>query len=395
MRIPPKKVPAVGYGVIVRQSRVVSTLPLVFEAPKRGLPPRHLADLTLSERIAAVTELGEKPFRAKQLSNHYFSRLTVDPDAMTDIPAASRKPLVGELMPPLLTEVRALACDEGSTRKTLWRAHDGTMLESVLMRYPDRATLCISSQAGCGMACPFCATGQGGLDRNLSTAEIVDQVRSAAAVMRDGVMAGPGGEPSVGRLSNIVFMGMGEPLANYKRVVAAVRRITEPAPSGLGISQRSVTVSTVGLAPAIRKLADERLGVTLALSLHAPDDELRDTLVPVNSRWKVSEALDAARYYADVTGRRVSIEYALIRDINDQPWRADLLGKRLHGALGPLVHVNVIPLNPTPGSKWDASPKAAEREFVKRVRERGVSCTVRDTRGREIAAACGQLAAEG
>jgi 23S rRNA (adenine2503-C2)-methyltransferase len=256
----------------------------------------------------------------------------------------------------------------------------------VLMRYPQRNTVCISSQAGCGMACPFCATGQGGLQRNLSTAEILEQVRAASVELRDR---------DHGRLSNVVFMGMGEPLANYNRVLAAVRRIIAAPPLGFGISARAVTVSTVGLAPAIRKLADERLGVTLALSLHAPDDELRDTLVPVNSRWKVSEALDAARYYADVTGRRVSIEYALIRDINDQPWRADLLGKRLHGALGPLVHVNVIPLNPTPGSKWDASPKAAEREFVKRVRERGVSCTVRDTRGREIAAACGQLAAEG
>jgi 23S rRNA (adenine2503-C2)-methyltransferase len=190
-------------------------------------------------------------------------------------------------------------------------------------------------------------------------------------------------------------MGMGEPLANYVRVLAAVRRITEQPPHGFGISARAVTVSTVGLTPAIRMLADERLGVTLALSLHAPDDELRDTLVPVNSRWKISEALDAARYYADVTGRRVSVEYALIRDVNDQPWRADLLGKRLHRALGPLVHVNLIPLNPTPGSDWDASPKAVEREFVRRVRSKGVSCTVRDTRGREISAACGQLAADG
>src|SRR5881227_2590767 len=182
----------------------------------------------------------------------------------------------------------------------------------------------------------------------------------------------------------------GEPLANYRRVVDAVHRICDPAPAGLGISQRSVTVSTVGLAPAIRKLADERLQVTLAVSLHTPDDELRDTLVPVNTRWSVDEVLRAARYFADVTGRRVSIEYALIRDINDQPWRADLLGKRLHGGLGPLVHVNVIPLNPTPGSEWDASPKAVEREFVRRVRAAGVACTVRDTRGREIAAACGQ-----
>jgi 23S rRNA (adenine2503-C2)-methyltransferase len=299
------------------------------------------------------------------------------------------------LFPPLLTTVRHIECDAGETRKTLWRAGDGTTFESVLMRYPQRSTVCISSQAGCGMACPFCATGQGGLTRNLSTGEILEQVRAAAAAMRDEHLGGIAGSARGRRLSNVVFMGMGEPLANYNRVLAAVQRIIAAPPYGFGISARSVTVSTVGLAPAIRKLADERLGVTLALSLHAPDDELRDTLVPVNNRWDVTEALDAARYYADSTGRRVSIEYALIRDVNDQPWRGDLLGKRLHGALGPLVHVNVIPLNPTPGSEWDASPKPAEREFVKRVRERGVSCTVRDTRGREIAAACGQLAAEG
>ncbi len=253
------------------------------------------------------------------------------------------------------------------------------------MRYPDRNTICISSQAGCGMACPFCATGQGGLTRNLSTAEIVEQVRAAALTIRDEFSD---------RLSNVVFMGMGEPLANFNRVLAAVRRIIESPPDGFGISARSVTVSTVGLAPAIRRLADERLGVTLALSLHAPDDELRDTLVPVNGRWAVGEALEAARYYADVTGRRVSVEYALIRDVNDQSWRADLLGTKLHAVFGPLVHVNLIPLNPTPGSEWDASPKPVEHEFVRRVRAKGVSCTVRDTRGREIAAACGQLAAD-
>lgn len=373
---------------------MTTTLPLVFDAPKRGLPPKHLADLTPTERAEAVAALGEQPFRAKQLSHHYFSRLTVDPAAMTDLPAASRDHLVDQLMPPLLTETRAVACDDGTTRKTLWRLHDQTLLESVLMRYPDRATLCISSQAGCGMACPFCATGQGGLQRNLSTAEIVDQVRAAAAVMRDGLMPDSTGVPAPGRLSNIVFMGMGEPLANYKRVVAAVRRITEPAPSGLGISQRSVTVSTVGLAPAIRRLADERMQIRLAVSLHTPDDELRDTLVPVNNRWSVDEVLQAARYYADSSGRRVSIEYALIRDVNDHAWRADLLAKRLREHLGHLVHVNVIPLNPTPGSEWDASPKSVEREFVRRVNDGGVTCTVRDTRGQEIAAACGQLAAE-
>ena len=356
---------------------------LVFEAPRRALPPRHLADLDAEGRAAAVAELGLPAFRAKQLAQQYYGRLLADPQQMTDLPAAVRDTVADALFPTLLTVAKEITCDAGETRKTLWRAHDGTTFESVLMRYPNRNTVCISSQAGCGMACPFCATGQGGLTRNLSTAEILEQVRAAAVTLRDEF-----GD----RLSNIVFMGMGEPLANYARVVAAVRRITAAPPDGFGISARSVTVSTVGLAPAIRKLADEHLGVTLALTLHTPDDELRDTLVPVNNRWKVGEALDAARYYADVTGRRVSIEYALIRDVNDQGWRADQLGKKLHRALGPLVHVNLIPLNPTPGSKWDASPKPAEREFVRRVRAQGVSCTVRDTRGREIAAACGQLA---
>ncbi|APE15667.1 23S rRNA (adenine(2503)-C(2))-methyltransferase RlmN [Mycobacterium sp. WY10] len=359
---------------------------LVFEAPRRGLPPRHFADLDADGRAAAVAELGLPAFRAKQLAQQYYGRLLADPQQMTDLPAAVRDACADALFPQLLSVAREIECDKGETRKTLWRAHDGTTFESVLMRYPNRNTVCISSQAGCGMACPFCATGQGGLTRNLSTAEILEQVRAAAVTLRDEF-----GD----RLSNIVFMGMGEPLANYNRVLAAVRRITAAAPEGFGISARSVTVSTVGLAPAIRKLADEHLGVTLALSLHTPDDELRDTLVPVNNRWKVSEVLDAARYYADQTGRRVSIEYALIRDVNDQPWRADLLGKKLHQALGPLAHVNLIPLNPTPGSEWDASPKPVEREFVRRVRAQGVSCTVRDTRGREIAAACGQLAASG
>jgi 23S rRNA (adenine2503-C2)-methyltransferase len=361
---------------------------LVFEAPRRALPPRHLADLDEAECVEAVAALGLPPFRAKQLAHQYYGRLIADPQQMSDLPAAVRGQVAEALFPNLLTATREITCDAGQTRKTLWRAIDGTSFESVLMRYPQRNTVCISSQAGCGMACPFCATGQGGLTRNLSTAEIVEQVRAAAVAVRDDW-----GD----RLSNVVFMGMGEPLANYARVLAAVRRITGSSEkaAGFGISARSVTVSTVGLAPAIHKLADERLGVTLALSLHAPDDELRDTLVPVNNRWKIGEALDAARYYAEQTGRRVSVEYALIRDVNDQPWRADLLGKRLHRALGPLVHVNLIPLNPTPGSDWDASPKAAQREFVRRVRANGVPCTVRDTRGREIAAACGQLAADG
>ncbi|NUT37021.1 MAG: 23S rRNA (adenine(2503)-C(2))-methyltransferase RlmN [Hamadaea sp.] len=349
------------------------------------LPPRHLADLDLTARRAAVAALGEKDFRATQLSTHYFARFERDPARMTDIPAAARDRLADDLLPRLLTPVRELTCDGGSTRKALWRLHDGSLVESVLMGYPDRVTVCISSQAGCGMACPFCATGQAGLTRNLSTAEIVDQVVYLAGVAAAGQVPG-----SPDRLSHVVFMGMGEPLANYPRVIEAVRRLTAPAPEGLGLSQRHITVSTVGLVPAMRKLAEEGLSVTLALSLHAPDDELRDELVPVNQRWKVAEVLDAAWDYAARTGRRVSIEYAMIRDVNDHPWRADLLGRLLAGKL---AHVNLIPLNPTPGSKWDASPKPVEKEFVRRLRAAGVPTTVRDTRGREIDGACGQLAA--
>ena len=349
------------------------------------MPPPHLADLDAAGRRAAVVELGEREFRAGQLAAHYFGRLERDPAAMTDLPAASRARLAAALLPRLLTPVRELTCDGGATRKTLWRLHDGALVESVLMGYPDRVTVCVSSQAGCGMACPFCATGQAGLTRNLSTAEIVDQVVSFAAVAASGAV--PGSPP---RLSHVVFMGMGEPLANYSRVVAAVHRLTDPAPAGLGLSQRHVTVSTVGLVPAMRRLLAEDLSVTLAVSLHAPDDDLRDELVPVNQRWPVAEVLDTAWEYAARTGRRVSIEYAMIRDVNDQPWRADLLGRLLSGRL---AHVNLIPLNPTPGSRWDASPKPVEREFVRRLRALGVPTTVRDTRGREIDGACGQLAA--
>ena len=343
-------------------------------------PPRHLADLGPAERREAVAGLGEKPFRAEQLARHFFGRYTDSPDDMTDLPAPLRSSLADSLLPRLLTAEKALSCDDGATRKWLWRLFDGALVESVLMKYPDRVTMCVSSQAGCGMGCPFCATGQAGLTRNLSTAEIVSQVVAGSRLLA----------PSGGRVSNVVFMGMGEPLANYKRVVAAVRRLSAPVPDGLGISQRSITVSTVGLVPAIQRLTEEGLTARLALSLHAPDDELRDELVPVNLRWKVDEVLAAAWSYAAASGRRVSIEYALIRDVNDQPWRADLLGSLLAGHL---AHVNLIPLNPTPGSKWTASRPGVQEEFVARVAAHGVAVTVRDTRGREIDGACGQLAA--
>ena len=368
-----------------------TVLPLLtFDEPRgRAKPPRHLADLTLAERVALAEDQGLPGFRAKQLSHHYFARLVDDPEQMTDLPAAQREPLVAGLLPTLMTPLRTLEADRGTTRKTLWRLFDGALVESVLMRYPGRVTMCVSSQAGCGMACPFCATGQGGLQRNMSTAEIVEQVLAGARSLARGEV--PGGP---GRVSNVVFMGMGEPLANYKAVIGAVRRLTSPAPDGLGMSARGVTVSTVGLVPRMRQLTEEGIACTLALSLHAPDDELRNELVPINTRSSVAETVAAAADYARATGRRVSIEYAMMRGINDQAWRADLLADVLHehGDRG-WVHVNLIPLNPTPGSRWTASDPADEREFVRRLEAKGIPTTVRDTRGSDIDGACGQLAA--
>ncbi|NLT29828.1 MAG: 23S rRNA (adenine(2503)-C(2))-methyltransferase RlmN [Propionibacterium sp.] len=375
----------------------MTSLPLVLQAPRRGKPPQHWADLNPEERRAAVVEAGLPAFRAQQLSRHFFEHHSTDPQQWTDLPVALREQVAERFFPPLLTEVRTQTADGGTTAKTLWRLHDGALVESVLMRYPrtknsaERTTLCISSQAGCGMACPFCATGQGGLTRNLSTAEILSQVVDGARRVGSGEI--PGGP---GRVSNIVFMGMGEPLANFRAIRDAVRTMTTPHPDGLGIGARGITVSTVGLVPAIAKLAAEGLPVTLAVSLHAPDDELRDEIVPINTRWKVAEAVDAAWEYFRATKRRVSIEYALIRDINDQAHRADLLARVLkRGGGWGWVHVNLIPLNPTPGSKWTASRREDEAEFVRRLEARGVPVTVRDTRGRDIDGACGQLAATG
>jgi 23S rRNA (adenine2503-C2)-methyltransferase len=365
---------------------------LQFASPRRKQPETHLADLSPAERKAKVEELGLPGFRAKQLSTHYFTHCTTDAAAMTDLPASGREELVSALLPPLLTEVRRLRTDDGRTIKFLWRLFDGALVESVLMRYPGRITLCISSQAGCGMNCPFCATGQAGLTRNLSAAEIVDQVVAANKAIADGELGhSRGGEPE--RVHNIVFMGMGEPLANYKRLMSAIRTMLAPQPDGLGMSARGITVSSVGLVPAIRKLADESIPLTFALSLHAPDDGLRDELIPVNSRWKVDEALDAAHYYFEKTGRRVSIEYALIKDMNDHGWRADLLAQKLNERGRGWVHVNPIPLNPTPGSIWTASERDVTDEFVRRLEAAGIATTLRDTRGKEIDGACGQLAA--
>lgn len=361
---------------------------LTFTAQRKGKPPRHFADLSVDQRAEVADELGMKKFRLDQIARHYFVNREADPEQMTDLPAGERTKIKELLFPELLTKVSAKEADGGATIKTLWKLYDGAMVESVLMKYPDRATLCVSSQAGCGMACPFCATGQQGFTRNLSVAEIIEQVRRAMISCEAGEL----GEPV--RLTNIVFMGMGEPLVNFRAVFDSLHRMIDPAPAGFGMSARGVTVSTVGLVPGINKLAELGLPVTLAVSLHAPDDELRDDLIPINSRFKVTELLDAAHDYFTKTGRRVSIEYALIKDMNDHQWRAQALADELNKRGQGWAHVNPIPLNPTPGSIWTSSTRKAQNTFVETLRDNGIRTTIRDTRGSDIDGACGQLAAE-
>lgn len=360
---------------------------LRFQATKRSKPPAHLANFDLAGRKQMLKEAGFPPFRADQLSRHYFTHLTTDPRQMSDLPATGREKLAELAFPQLVQQVVERSGDQGMTHKYLWRLFDGAEVESVLMRYPSRATLCISCEVGCGMACPFCATGQMGLTRNLSTAEIVEQVRLARKVCQEGEL---GGDPC--HLSNVVFMGMGEPMVNYRAVLGAIRRLIAEPPEGFGMSARGITVSTVGLVPGIKKLTEEKIPVTLAISLHAPDDELRDELIPINSRFQVSELLDAAYDYFKATGRRVSIEYALIKNMNDQAWRAGLLADLLNARGHGWAHVNPIPLNPTPGSIWTASESHAQAEFVDTLERKGITTTIRDTRGQDIDGACGQLA---
>ena len=301
-------------------------LPLVFDEPRgRKKPPRHLADLSADERDGA-----RSPSWGCRASAPSSSRPTTSPGSsttrpqMTDLPAAQRDELVAALLPPLMTPLRTLEADKGTTRKTLWRLFDGALVESVLMRYPDRVTMCVSSQAGCGMACPFCATGQGGLQRNMSTAEIVEQVVAGARV------AGPrrgAGRPRPGLQRGVHGHGRadGQLQGRDRRRTPAHR--ARPA-RARHVRARGHASRPSGLVPRINQLAEEGIPVTLALSLHAPDDELRNELVPINTRFSVAETVEAAWNYARVTKRRVSIEYAMMRGINDQAWRADLLGRR-------------------------------------------------------------------
>jgi 23S rRNA (adenine2503-C2)-methyltransferase len=324
---------------------------------------------------AVVAELGAPRYRGDQIHRWLTTDLVRSFDEMTNVPAELRARL-GARFPDAFAEPAVVQTgDKGSTKKALFKLAGGALAETVLMEYPDRATACVSSQAGCGMGCPFCATGQMGLLRNLSAGEIVAQAVWAA-------------RESTRRLSNVVFMGMGEPLANYERVWYAVELLHDP--EGLGLSARNITISTVGVVPAIDRLAKERLPVTLALSLHAPDDDLRAELVPLNKRYPIEEVLAACRRFRRAHGRRVSIEYAMIGGVNDSPRQAAALAALLKGED---FHVNLIPLNPTPGYGLPASPRERIVAFHDELTSRGVNATIRRNRGTDIDAACGQLGA--
>ncbi|MGH8975246.1 MAG: 23S rRNA (adenine(2503)-C(2))-methyltransferase RlmN, partial [Acidimicrobiia bacterium] len=325
----------------------------------------------LEEIEGLLGSWGEKPYRARQLWDGLYRR-RAPLEELTDLGKGLRERLAGALALELVPCTTSTA-DDGETLKWLWSASAGSEVETVLMRYRDRATVCVSSQAGCAMGCTFCATGQAGFERHLSAGEIVEQVARAQ-------------HASPGRVSNVVFMGMGEPLANYDATWAAVERLHDH----FGISARHLTVSTVGVVPGIRRLAAEVLPVTLAVSLHAPDDDLRDKLVPLNRRYPLDEVLAAAGEYLERSGRRLSFEYAMIDGVNDSPAQAGALARRLAG-LG--AHVNLIPLNPTAGFGVPATPPERIARFAERLRAGGVNATVRRNRGTSIDAACGQLRA--
>jgi 23S rRNA (adenine2503-C2)-methyltransferase len=321
-----------------------------------------------------LAEWGEPRYRADQIWDAlYRQRLALD-DA-TALPRALRSKLA-EALPLALDPVVEQTAHDGMTSKWLWScARDHAQVETVLMRYPERATVCVSSQAGCAMGCTFCATGQAGFERHLDAGEIVEQVLRAA-------------HTSPQRVSNVVFMGMGEPLANYDNTWVAVQHLHDD----LGLSARRITVSTVGVVPGMRRLAQEHLPVTLAVSLHAASDPERDALVPLNRRYPIAEVLDAAADYAGAKGRRVTFEYACIAGVNDSPAQAEALG-RLLGAFPGVggAHVNLIPLNPTDGFGGHAPAAPSIRAFADRLRAHRVTATVRRNRGTDIAAACGQL----
>jgi 23S rRNA (adenine2503-C2)-methyltransferase len=347
---------------------------------------RHpLASLEPFEVRAWVRDQGLPAYRGEQILARFYRSPAGGFEDWTDLPRALREQLDREFRYSTVEQAQTSTTDSGQTIKQLLRLGDGELVECVCMHYPrtstssERTTLCLSTQVGCAVRCPFCATGLAGLRRNMTVAEVVDQVLAVnRGQLRDG-----------GRVSHLVYMGMGEPLHNLEATLGSVRRFIDP--QGVGLGARRVTVSTSGVVPGIDQLAQRGGGVNLAVSLHAPNDELRDRLVPLNRRWPVRQVLAAADRYSGRTGRRVSYEYVMLGGVNDSPELAGELGSLLRGHL---AHVNLIPYNAIPGDPYRGSPRDAIAAFRRGVKAHGLECTVRDTRGTDIAAACGQLRAE-
>jgi 23S rRNA (adenine2503-C2)-methyltransferase len=356
----------------------LALLPTVEAQPGlSGLPPQALA--------AWLAERGQPGYRGRQVADAVWRGTAESLEDAVTLPADLRRDLAASFRFDTVADSDIRVTDGGLTEKALHRLDDGALIESVLMHYParpgsrERHTLCISSQAGCAVGCPFCATGELGFGRDLQTAEIVDQVRSASRRLIAGGQ----------RLTNIVFMGMGEPLLNLDRVLAAIEALNDPRRFGLGA--RHITVSTSGVVPGIRRLTALGPQFTLAVSLHAARDPLRDVLVPLNRRWPVAEVVGAAREHAAATGRRISYEVTMIDGINDTDLDAEAMVDLLRGDH---AHVNLIPMNPVAHTPWTASPMPVIERFAAMLRAAGIETTIRRNRGQEVGAACGQLAAE-
>lgn len=356
------------------------------EPPSEVQTQTALLDLSLDELTQLMRDLGQPAYRARQVWEWIYRRYAGDFEQMTDLPQALRRTLAEKTTLRLLTPVAEMVSAGRDTLKVLFRLRDGQTVEAVLMLYDRRRTLCISSQAGCAMGCTFCATAQGGLARNLSAGEIVAQVLYFARYLADPASLPQTGVERPSTVTNIVLMGMGEPMHNYQNVWTALRRLT--AAEGFGLGARAITLSTVGLAPMIDRMADEGLQIGLAVSLHAPNDDLRARLVPVNKAYPVDEVLAAVARYTAKTHRRVTFEYALMRGINDSAELAEELAQKIQHLL---CHVNLIPLNPIPNSPYQPSSEADTERFVEILRSHGISATVRLRRGIEINAGCGQL----
>jgi 23S rRNA (adenine2503-C2)-methyltransferase len=334
-------------------------------------------DLSLPDLTALLASWGEQSFRAKQIWTGLYKHFWDSSDQFTNLPISLRAKLGEHLRFDALTPTLKLDSSDGQTRKTLFQLNDGRQIEAVLMKYDRRRTLCISTQVGCAMGCTFCATGQMGFGRHLSSGEIVAQVLYYARLLH----------AEDDHVTNVVVMGMGEPFHNYDNTMAAIDRLNDA--EGYNFGARRFTVSTVGLIPMIRRFADEKRQVNLAVSLHAADDALRVGMLPVNKRYPIEELLEACRDYVSATGRRITFEWALINGVNDSPEQAEKLAKRLKGLL---CHVNAIPLNPTTGYEGKATTRERASAFKQVLERYGIPCTVRIRRGIDIQAGCGQLA---